>query len=162
MSDRDKEFLLYYRRHRVEDQQGYYFDRSAWHQRRANTMIVAAGVLMFLSSAASWWGSQGGAVIWLVLATALPAVSGAIVAVRGLYEFERNHSRFLNTYYDLRRAAVETRPPDSAPAGELREATARYVAEIENLLSRENRQWVSMMASSDKSRRREGSQGQER
>jgi hypothetical protein len=114
---------------------------------------------MFLSSAASWWGSQGGAsAIWLVLATALPAVSGAIVAVRGLYEFERNHSRFLNTYYDLRRAAVETRPPDSATAGELREATARYVAEIENLLSRENRQWVSLMASSDKSRRPEGSQ----
>lgn len=159
MSDRDKEFLLYYRRHRVEDQQGYYFDRSAWHQRRANALIVAAGALMFLSSAASWWGSQGGAsAIWLVLATALPAVSGAIVAVRGLYEFERNHSRFLNTYYDLRRAAVETRPPDSATAGELREATARYVAEIENLLSRENRQWVSLMAFSDKSRRPEGSQ----
>ena len=159
MSERNKQFLHYYQRHRIEDQQGYYFDKSGWHQRRANALIVAAGAVMFLSSAASWWGSQEGApALWLVLATALPAVSGAIVAVRGLYEFERNHSRFLSTYYDLRRAVVETRPPENVTDEKLREATARYVEEVENLLSRENRQWTSLMAKSDKSRSPEGSQ----
>jgi len=66
---------------------------------------------MFLSSAASWFGSQAGAhALRFVLATALPAVSGAIVAVRGLYEFERNHTRFLSTYFDLRRAMLQGNP----------------------------------------------------
>lgn len=160
MSDRDREFLLYYERHRIRGQEGYYHDKSAWHLRRANALIVAAGVVMFLSSAASWWGSQGDAsAIWLVLATALPAVSGAIVAVRGLYEFERNHSRFLSTYYDLRQAALDRPQADHMTAAQLREATARYVAEIENLLSRENRQWISLMAASKKSRSPDSSRG---
>ena len=157
MSDRDSEFLRYYQRHRIDDQKGYYLDKSGWHQRRANALIIAAGAVMFLSSAASWAVSQGStSALWLVLAIALPGISGAIVAVRSLYEFERNHSRFLSTYYDLRYAAVEMQPPDGLTAEELREATARYVAEIENLLSRENRQWIKLMATFDKSRQSEG------
>jgi len=160
MSERDKQFLRYYQRHRIEGQGGYYLDKSGWHQRRANALLVAVGVVMFLSSAASWFGSQAGAhALWFVLATALPAVSGAIVAVRGLYEFERNHSRFLSTYFDLRRAAVEMRPPEGMTGEKLREATAQYVAEVENLLSRENRQWVRLMSTVDKSRESDGRNG---
>ncbi len=98
MSDRDSEFLRYYQRHRIDDQKGYYLDKSGWHQRRANALIIAAGAVMFRSSAASWAVSQGStSALWLVLAIALPGISGAIVAVRSLYEFERNHSRFLST-----------------------------------------------------------------
>lgn len=36
------------------------------------------------------------------------------------------------------------RPDETLSAAELRVATGLYVTEIENLLSRENRQWVLM------------------
>lgn len=154
MSEREREFLRYYNEQRVVDQKEYYLSNSGWHQRRANALIVGAGVIMFLSSIASWASSQQWFAVtapWNVLATVMPAVSGAIVAIRALYEFDRNHTRFLNTYYDLREAAVKMRPAEQLTGEELRTATVQYITEIENLLSRENRQWVKLMGSADRS-----------
>lgn len=95
MCDRDREFLRYYNKHRIDDQKGFYQRKSGWNEGRANAFIVAAGVVMFLSSVSSWAATQawgGAAAPWYVVATITPALSGAIVAVRGLYEYERNHT----------------------------------------------------------------------
>jgi hypothetical protein len=158
MSERDREFLRYYKRHRIDDQQRYYFDKSAWHQKRANALIWVAGILMFLTSATSAAVAQGAfnGALWPALATVIPAISGAIVSIRALYEFERNHARFLSTYYDLRQAAIELRPGEELSNDELREATVTYVMEVENLLSRENRQFVKLMSAVDRSSRLQG------
>ena len=158
MSERDREFLRYYKRHRIEHQQRYYFDKSAWHQKRAKALIFIAGIMMFLSSATSWAVSRNTFPVglWLALALVMPATSGAIIAVRALYEFERNHTRFLNTYYDLRQAANELRPEEELSDDKLREATVTYVMEVENLLSRENRQFVKLMSAVDRSSRLQG------
>lgn len=158
MSERDREFLRYYQRHRIDDQQHYYFDKSAWHQKRANALICVAGILMFSTSVISFAVAQDAfnGALWLALATVMPAIAGAIVSIRALYEFERNHTRFLSTYYDLRQAANELRPTESLSNEELREATVTYVMGIENLLSRENRQFVKLMSSVDRSSRLQG------
>ena len=158
MSDRDREFLRYYKENRIADQDRYYVEKSTWHQRRASVFILVAGTVMFLSTAASWAVSNllAPTELWTVLATIMPAISGAIVAVRALYEYNRNHTRFLNTYYDLRQAAVESRPADDLSGEKLRDATVKFVTEIENLLSRENRQWVKMMSTPAQSRQSEG------
>lgn len=155
MSDRDREFLRYYNHYRVQDQVRYYGNRSGWHERRAHWLIAAAGAAMFGASVASLAGAQGWfglTALWKAVSTVIPAVSGAIVAFRALYEFDRNHTRFLNTSYDLRRADVELRPGENLSGEELRAATVRYVAEIENLLSRENRQWHKLMSPADQAK----------
>ena len=153
MADREREFLDYYNEHRIKDQESYYLSKSGWHERRANFFILAAGIVMFLASAASWAVSNGvdPPALWGIVATVMPAVSGAIVAIRALYEFDRTHTRFRNTYFDLRHAAVELRPAEKLAGQELRDATLKYVTEIENLLSRENSQWVNMMSKADPS-----------
>jgi hypothetical protein len=147
MTDRERDFLRYYDAHRVEDQISYYRSKSGWHGRRAQALVILAGIIMFLSSVAAWAAALGwfglGAV-WHSLATVMPAISAAVVGVRSLYEFDRNHTRFQNTLYDLRHAAAELRPAAGLSGEELREAMGRYVTEVETLLSRENRQWVKL------------------
>jgi hypothetical protein len=138
MAERDREFLEYYERHRVGGQTEYYRGKSAWHDSRAKILVVAAGLGMFVASLSAVMG-------WHVVASVLPAVSGALVAVGGLYEFERNHSRFRNTYYDLRKVSVELRPSRDLEGQDLRNALVGYVTEVEDLLSREHRQWLKLM-----------------
>lgn len=145
MAERDREFLAYYERHRVTDQTEYYRGKSAWHDSRAKILVVAAGLGMFAASLSAVMG-------WHVVASVLPAVSGALVAVGGLYQFERNHSRFRNTHYDLRKVSVELLPPRDLEGQELRNAVVAYVTEVEDLLSREHRQWLKLMT------RKEGQQ----
>ena len=147
MTDRERDFLRYYDAHRVEDQISYYRSRTGWHGRRAQALVILAGILMFLSSVAAWaaaLGWLGLGAVWQSLAIVMPAISAAVVGVRSLYDFDRNHARFQNTLYDLRYAAAELRPAAGLSGDELREAMGRYVAAIETLLSRENRQWVKV------------------
>lgn len=149
MDERTHEFLAYYASERVDDQVAYYRDHAASHGRRAQMLMLLASATMALSSAISWLASLSGtgpSGPWPALAIVLPAVSAAIVSVRQLYQDERNAERYLSTQRNLAAAHASLAPPPELAGDDLREATLHYVSEIEGLLSRENRQWLQLMA----------------
>lgn len=150
MSERDREFLHYYDLFRVDDQAGFYRKREAEHGRSNERAIILTGLLMFLASVASGvvlaeWRWLGPPVLWVVLATLVPAVSAAVASTRTLYEHERNHERYDNTLLDLQFLQAHQAPSPNLPEAEFHAALAAYVNEVEGLLSREHRQWVRIM-----------------
>lgn len=147
---RDREFLRYYERDRVEDQLSYYARAAAWHAARNERAIVVTGLLMFAASLASTvvaseWTWLGPGWIWLGLAAVLPAASAAVAATRNLYEHQRNRERFEATRLDLQYLQAYRAPSEKLTDGEYRAALADYVTSIEELLSREHRQWIEIM-----------------
>ena len=149
MPDRDKEFLDFYEQQRVEDQLDYYRRQSSWHGRRDDLLIVVTGILMFVASACAalvgFGGEEVGSVwVWTLVAAFAPVFSVAVAATCALYEHERNHQRFENTYLDLEYLRAYRAPSSSAAPEEYHGALTEYVTEVEGLLSREHRQWVQM------------------
>lgn len=150
MPDRDREFLEYYERQRVEDQLEYYRRKSEWHGSRDDILIAATGILMFVASGSAalvafGGGNLGPPLIWTAIAAVAPALSAAIAATRALNEHQRNHERYENTHLDLEYLRAYRAPSSSASPDDYRAALVEYVTEVENLLSQENRQWVQMM-----------------
>ncbi len=147
MVERDRDFLGFYEEQRVEDQLKYYRRQAGWHGRRDDTLLLVSGILMFVAAiasgvAASNWDGLGPSVLWSSVAALVPAVSAAVAATRALYEHERNHQRFENTFLDLEYLRAYKARLDEPG---FRTALAEYVSEVEGLLSREHRQWVEVM-----------------
>ncbi len=150
MAERDRDFLRFYEEARVEDQLKYYRRQAGWHGRRDDRLLLVSGILMFVAAiasgvAASNWEGLGPAVLWSSVAALVPAVSAAVAATRALYEHERNHQRFENTFLDLEYLRAYKAPAASLDEPGFRSALAEYVSEVEGLLSREHRQWVEVM-----------------
>lgn len=145
MDERAREFLAYYATKRVADQIAYFRDHAASHGRRAQWLMLLAGAVMALSSVVSALAARGDAGPWHALAILLPAVSAGIVSLRQLYQDERNANRYLATQRDLEVTHATLAPSDGLSGAELRDATARYVSEIEALLSSEHREWIDLM-----------------
>lgn len=150
MAERDRDFLRFYEVERVEDQLKYYRRQAGWHGRRDDALLLASGILMFVAAVASGvsaanWEGLGPSVIWSSVATLVPALAAAIAATRALYEHERNHQRFENTFMDLEYLRAYKAPSANLAGREFRAKLAEYVGDVEDLLSREHRQWVEVM-----------------
>ena len=150
MVSRNQQFLEFFERERVEDQVAYYRRRAAWHRQWDERMIVLTGVLMFLAAVSSaivaaHWDHEGPRTLWIVLATLAPVLSSAVAATRALYEHERNHIRFDNTYLDLKQLRAARKPSIHQANRRFQTALAEYVSQVEGLLSREHRQWTQTM-----------------
>ncbi|UCF20194.1 MAG: SLATT domain-containing protein [Gemmatimonadota bacterium] len=146
MSSREREFLDFYERQRVEDQLGYYRRTAARLGRRDDQLIVLTGLLMFAASASAAVVAAGIDVIALKAVAALvPAISAAVAATRALYELERNRARYEDTYRDLEYLRAYKAPSSALSDDDYGAALAEYVHEVEELLSQEQRQWVETM-----------------
>ncbi len=150
MAERDRDFLRFYEQERVEDQLKYYRRQAGWHGRRDDTLLLISGILMFVAAVASGvsasnWEGVGPAVLWSSVAALVPALAAAVAATRALYEHERNHQRFENTFHDLEYLRAYKAPSAKLAEAEYRTALEEYVGEVEGLLSREHRQWVEVM-----------------
>ncbi|MGH7676041.1 MAG: SLATT domain-containing protein [Gemmatimonadales bacterium] len=144
---RDREFLDYYERARIEDQLAYYRERADWNRKRDEAMIVLVGLLMFVASLSAAvvvakWDWLGPRVLWMALATLAPALSAALAATRALYAYEQHHMRYDTTHLDLRDVRAEKRPAAELDDAAFRTALAEYVTQVDELLAREHRQWA--------------------
>jgi hypothetical protein len=152
MSDHDREFLSFYNQERVDDQIAYYRNAAQRHGEADERLIWMTGVLMFVAAAVSAAvGFASDALpfpdVWKVLAVVVPGVSAAVAATRALYEHESNRARYENTRRDLVRLSGTAAPAPSLADAEYQEALASYVEAVEELLTREHRQWVQTMES---------------
>ncbi len=149
MAERDRQFLRLYRTERIADQANYFLDSSNRYSRSAKFLIIFAGVLMFLSSLSGWATTEdwlGVSWMWNLIATVLPAISGAVVAIRAVYEFERNQSRYRRTRLDLRKLDAELSPNPDSRGDELQQQIRTLVERVEELLAAETREWRLLMA----------------
>jgi hypothetical protein len=140
--DRQRQFLDFYRRNRVQDQWRYYRGRKDEFDAAQLQASWIAAILMILASgfafvAASGVGSTP--TLWRILAAALPAISAAVAALQRLFAFER-----LAKLYQDAATALETvgQPPVTGTEAEL----STYVMRVERILGREQGQWGQLTA----------------
>ena len=146
MASRDRDFLAYYERERVEDQLGYFRRVASLYRRRDDRLIILSGLLMFAAAASAAIVAAGSELVILKMTAALvPGLSAAVAATRSLYDLQRSHERYQSTFLDLEYLRAFKAPSVTLPDAQFRTALAEYVGEVEALLSRENRQWVEMM-----------------
>ncbi len=146
MASREREFLDFYERERVEDQIRYYHGTAAKLGRRDDRLILLTGLLMFAASASAALVASGvGGIALKAVAALVPAISAALAATRSLYELERNRARYEDAYKDLEYLRAYKAPSSALSAEEYDTALADYVQEVEAVLSQEQRQWVETM-----------------
>jgi SMODS and SLOG-associating 2TM effector domain 1 len=145
VSERAQQALALYRRHRLDDQLG-------WYEARRREFVAAARQLASLSALVLALGagvsvlagtSVAGKAVWAALAAVLPAVATTLSAYGALYAYERQ----AKIYADARRSLLllSRRMPDlSAKDAEL--ALGNYVDSVEDVLRREQGQWGQLLA----------------
>jgi hypothetical protein len=144
MTERQRQFIQMYRRHRLEDQLGYYearqreFDaaqlQASWI---SGVIMIAASAAAFVSTARSSWP------LWTVLAAALPALSAAVASFQRLYAFER----LAKLYADARTALGTVGPLPAAETDEELDASIHtFVAKAERIFQQEQGQWGQLTA----------------
>ena len=150
MSDRQRQFLDFYNSQRVDDQIGYYKKAARRHSEADQRLIILTAVLMFVAAACSAAVGFGGdglplADLWKVLAAVVPGASAAVAATRALYEHDRTRARYESTRRDLVRLSASLAPASTLAESEYVDALSGYVDAVEELLTREHRQWVEAM-----------------
>lgn len=144
MSNRDREFLLFYEKYRIKDQVGYYTQRIEEFDRATSQgLFVSATILGFASGAGALAGTTVGWTSgWAAVAAILSALSTTLAAYLALYAFEQQ----AKIYGDAVRAVhVASRPtPDTSvaqAAGQLEQDIAEMVGRVEQTLRQEQSQW---------------------
>lgn len=144
MSDRSRQLLAFYHRHRIDDQLAFYQRRrELFDQATGQALALSAMLLGFSSAAAALAGTDiGWTALWAALATILPAASSALAAYNALYAFEQQ----AKIYGDAIRAVHAASRPGAGPErarGDLdAEANvAALVTGVEAALRQEHAQW---------------------
>ena len=147
MSERDEEFLRYYREHRIDDQLGFYRRRTDEFDRATGQALFLAAVLLGFATAASALAGTdvAGTKAWAALATILPAMSTALAAYTALHAFEQQSK----IYGDAMRAVhAASRPPEEPAAGTRpQEPVGDLVKRVESALRQEHAQWGQLTSS---------------
>ena len=143
----DKEQLIdFYRRHRLQDQLGYYrARRDEFEVAQLQGTWLAGGVMVLASACALLGAAAVGPrpAVWKVLAAALPALSATVLAFLRLYAFERLAKLYGDAADAL--ATVVGRPSGSTDP-ELEGAIQAHVAKVERIFIREQGQWGQLIA----------------
>jgi SMODS and SLOG-associating 2TM effector domain 1 len=149
VSEAKKEFIDFYRRHRLQDQLTYYRARRDEFEVAQLQGTWLAGVVMVLASACALLGASGVGprpAVWKILAAALPALSATILAFLRLYAFER----LAKLYGDAAAALADVvRRPTGNTDHELEAAIQAHVAKVERIFVREQGQWGQLIADLD-------------
>ena len=145
MSERAQQVLALYRRHRLDDQLGWYDARRREFVAAARQLASLSALVLALGAGVSVLAgaSVAGAAVWAAFAAVLPAVATTLSAYGALYAYERQ----AKIYADARRSLLllSRRMPDlSAKDAEL--ALGSYVDSVEDVLRREQGQWGQLLA----------------
>ncbi len=144
MSERNRQLLAFYQRHRIDDQLAFYGSRKGQFDRAADQALAISAMLLGFSSAV---GALAGTdiawtAVWSALATVFPAVSTALAGYNALYAFEQQ-SKIYGDAIRAVHAASRPRPdPDSVQGGSSGEqSVAELVKRVESALRKEQAQW---------------------
>jgi hypothetical protein len=145
VSERAQQALALYRRHRLDDQLGWYEARRREFVAAARQLASLSALVLALCAGVSVLAgtSVAGKAVWAALAAVLPAVATTLSAYGALYAYERQ----AKIYADARRSLLllSRRMPDlSAEDAEL--ALGNYVDSVEDVLRREQGQWGQLLA----------------
>jgi hypothetical protein len=145
LSERAQQVLALYRRHRLDDQLGWYDARRREFVAAARQLASLSALVLALGAGVSVLAgaSVAGAAVWAAFAAVLPAVATTLSAYGALYAYERQ----AKIYADARRSLLllSRRMPDlSAKDAEL--ALGNYVDSVEDVLRREQGQWGQLLA----------------
>jgi hypothetical protein len=144
MSQRERELLLFYRKHRIGDQLLFYRTRSELFDRATGQALALSAMLLGFASAA---GALAGTNVgwtqgWSALATILPAMSTALAAYSALYTFDHQSKIYSDAVRALNAASrpmpdldipEDERPPEAN--------IAELVKRVESVLRQEQAQW---------------------
>jgi hypothetical protein len=124
--------IAFYRRCRLEDQRGFYDDRSREFGSAAGQLATVSAVVLGLTTVTSILAGVewGGTTTFAILAIALPALSTALAGYGALYAFEQQRKLYLDAVRALSKAGREE------PA-----EPAAYAEAVEEILAREQAQW---------------------
>jgi hypothetical protein len=140
VSERNEEFLRFYREHRVEDQLRFYRSRlDQFDRATGQSLFISAAILGFASGAGALAGTAAGwASGWAAVAAILSAASTALAAYAALYAFEQQSKIYGDAVRAVHAAArLRLDPgatPDDRDVGELAQR-------VEQALRREQSQW---------------------
>jgi hypothetical protein len=145
MTERQRQFIDMYKRHRIQDQLNYYEARQREFEAAQFQGSWIAGVIMIAASAAAFgaFAARPHLPIWTVLAAALPALSAAVASFQRLYAFER----LAKLYAD---ASTALDAAGSVGGGrtdkELEASIQAFVAKAERIFQQEQGQWGQLTA----------------
>ncbi len=133
MSERDAEFLDFYREHRIKDQLGFYKGRlEQFDKATAQGLFISAAILGFASGAGALAGTTvGWAKGWAAVAAILSAVSTALAAYIALYAFDHQSKIYGDAVRAVRAASRMAPDPN----------VAELAGRVEQALLQEQSQW---------------------
>lgn len=140
MSERNAEFLRFYREHRVEDQLRFYRGRlDQFDRATGQSLFISAAILGFASGAGALAGTATGwASGWAAVAAILSAASTALAAYVALYAFEQQSKIYGDAVRAVHAAARLRLDPGAAPGDE---DVSGLAQRVEQALRREQSQW---------------------
>lgn len=147
MTDRQRQFLALYQRHRLEDQLAYYQLRSSELEAAIEQWNAVAAIVMIAASVAAFGASArlgSTAVPWVILATVLPALAAGIASYQRLVAYERTAKVFRDAAAALTSLRLDVTADESD--AELEARVERYVQRVERVFQREQGQWGQLLA----------------
>ena len=145
MSERAQQALALYRRHRLDDQLGWYDARRREFVAASRQLASLSALVLALGAGVSVLAgtSVAGKAVWATFAAVLPAIATTLSAYGALYAYERQ----AKIYADARRSLLllsRGMPDLSTNDAEL--ALGKYVDSVEDVLRREQGQWGQLLA----------------
>jgi SMODS and SLOG-associating 2TM effector domain 1 len=144
MSERDREFLLFYEKYRLKDQVSYYNSRlEDFDGATGQGLFLSATILGLASAAGALAGTTvGWANGWAAVAAILSAASTTLAAYLALYAFEQQSKIYGDAVRAVHVASRPTPDPDlGQPDAQLEQDIAEMVQRVEKALRQEQSQW---------------------
>ena len=144
MSQRDRDFLNFYERHRIKDQLNFYTQRlDEFDRATGQGLFLSATILGFASGAGALAGTTlGWAKGWAAVAAILSAVSTGLAAYLALYAFEQQSKIYGDALRAVRTVSRPTPDPEHAQDdAQLEKDITDLVGRVEQALRQEQAQW---------------------
>jgi hypothetical protein len=145
VTERAEQALALYRRHRLDDQLGWYDARRREFVGAARQLASLSALVLALCAGVSVLAvtSVTGRAVWAALAAVLPAIATTLSAYGSLYAYERQ----AKIYADARRSLLRLgRTVPDLSRGDPEAAIGVYVDSVEDVLRREQGQWGQLLA----------------
>jgi SMODS and SLOG-associating 2TM effector domain 1 len=140
LSERNAEFVRFYRKHRIDDQLRFYRSRlDQFDRATGQSLFISAAILGFASGAGALAGTATGwASGWAAVAAILSAVSTALAAYVALYAFEQQSKIYGDAVRAVHAASRLRLDPDGLPGDQ---DISGLAERVEQALRREQSQW---------------------
>jgi conflict system pore-forming effector with SLATT domain len=145
VTDRQKDLLEFYRRHRLNDQLTYYLGRVIEFEAAELQASWVAGLILVFASANALIAASGlvpPANLWKILAAVLPALAVSVTAFQRIYAFDRLAKLYQDAITAL---AVPIAMPAAVDDAAVEASIQALVSQTEEVFAREQGQWGQLV-----------------